>query len=386
RPVIPYKLPEIPKLLMSNEKIANLKKNKYVDKGIGKSGARELLLTNGVKIILKPNDDISPSKIKLHGFSPNGALCFPNRNQSSAINASNVVRNTGVGKMDKFTLKRFLSNTSVRVSPYTGFMETGIVGSTDFEDIEKMFQLIYLYFTSPRKNKVAYNDWKLREQNAYLNPTYGLIPADFSNSIRKVTGNNFLSRGPVSFTRALMGTERFESIKKTNLDMAYKAYNKLYGNIKDFTFIITGDFTFDSIIPLTQKYLGNLPNVSKLSECTSGDVNSNPLPLGPIYKEILPFEYYTMKNVSYASRFISKAENPGDWKEQIKIDVLGKIIGKLGWNLRFNKGYNIYLITAFGKYNMDMQRYELGFNLSCSNEELALLREECKQKIGRASC
>jgi len=90
-----------------------------------------------------------------------------------------------------------------------------------------------------------------------------------------------------------------------------------------------------------------------------------------------------MKNVSYASRFISKAENPGDWKEQIKIDVLGKIIGKLGWNLRFNKGYNIYLITAFGKYNMDMQRYELGFNLSCSNEELALLREECKQIISK---
>ncbi|QLE01992.1 insulinase family protein [Galbibacter sp. BG1] len=381
-PVEDYKLPDVPKVLMGDEKVADLKEINYTDKGADISGARELLLNNGVRVILKPTSKASSNKVELHGFSPNGALSFPKPNQSSALNSSNIVRNAGVGKMDKFALKRFLSNTSIRVNPYTGFMETGIVGNAEHEDVEGMFQLIHLYFTAPRMDKVAYNDWKSGEKKAFLNHDYGLISADFSNSIRNITGDSFLSRGFNSLTKGLMGSEQFESIYRTDMVDAYEAYGQLFGSTEDFTFIITGDFSYGSMVPLVQKYLGNLPNTSKLSN-TLKEVDLDPLPKGPVFKEITPPKYYVMKNVNYALKYISKATDPANWREQIKIDVLGKIIWNMAWDLRFTKGYNIYLITGFGKYNMDMRRYEIGFDLSCSNEELELLRKECKQIISK---
>src|SRR5690606_19387102 len=174
--VIPYTVPEVPKQLMGADEISALKEVGFKDKGESESGVRTLVLGNGVKVVLDTlnrNTDM----LYLHGFSPKGASCFSREDYFSAINGPEIVQNAGVGDLDKFVLGRFLERTSFRqgMHPYIDYFETGIKGNAKLEELEMLLQLVYLYFTQPRKDKIAYEDWKSREKENYLNPFYSLI-------------------------------------------------------------------------------------------------------------------------------------------------------------------------------------------------------------------
>src|SRR5690606_10162511 len=96
KPVQPYALPETPTVLMPVEKTVGLMEKGYIDKGIGESGARELVLDNGIKVVLKsyiPSPGVYSDKIMLHGFSPKGASCASKENYYAALLAPGIVKN-----------------------------------------------------------------------------------------------------------------------------------------------------------------------------------------------------------------------------------------------------------------------------------------------------
>ncbi|MGS2762237.1 M16 family metallopeptidase [Sinomicrobium sp. M5D2P9] len=376
-------LPETPTVLMPVEKTVGLKEKGYIDKGIGESGARELVLDNGIQVVLKsyiPSPGVYSDKIMLHGFSPKGASCASKEDYYAALLAPGIVKNAGVGAMDKFMLKRFLSNTSISVSPYIGYYETGITANAALNDVEKMLQLIYLYITTPRKDQEAFKDWKLEEQKSYYNSSSNIIQADFYNAIGEITGDSSVRRNPLSSKRALQGTKRFRGIKQANLDKAYEAYKSLFGHAKDFTFLISGAFAMDSVLPLVQKYLGNLPDISDSPQCSQKPANTDAPSNGLSYHEIPPPDYQ-MHNTSYSLRFMSKASDMDDWREEIKIRALGRIAMLKAWSLRFEKGYSLYDLSASGQLNKDKSRYEISINFNCELKELPLLRGDSKKII-----
>src|SRR5690606_19496325 len=116
---------------------------------------------------------------------------------------------------------------------YINNKETGITGNADLKDFEKLLQLVYLYFTEPRQDQKAFQDWELKERNRYLvDGKNSFILMDHMAEMRDILGDG----------RAPKGTRRFHGIAKTSLDSAYSIYTKLYGNAADFTFLISGDF------------------------------------------------------------------------------------------------------------------------------------------------
>src|SRR5690606_16178309 len=231
------------------------------DNGKGVMGANEILLKNGVKVILKsykPSSGRKKERIMLHGYRTEGASNFPNEDYFNAINAPSIIKNTGVGNKNKFEINRLLAGTSFQqgIQPYVDYYESGIRGDALSKDFEKMLQLVYLYFSNPRKDSIAFHDWKKNELTSYLQPRYGLIREDFNVKIREMLGDS---------TRIPRGTVRMEGISETEMHRAYEIYNILFGNAKGFTFIISGNFSLDKVIPLAQKYLGNLPNTKSNS-------------------------------------------------------------------------------------------------------------------------
>lgn len=382
-PVEPYELPRAPSGLLSTEEIERLHEKGYVDNGTGETGARELVLDNGVKVVLKSYglNSGGQARINLHGFSLKGADCFPKENYFPAINSAVIVRNAGVNGMNRFEIDQFLSSTSLRpggVASYVGSRETGILADAELRDTETMLQLVFLHFTRPNRDELAFEDWKDREYKAYQNPTYNLIDMDFKNAIKTFMGESGERR---FFGRKLLrGTKRFEGVEQTEFGAAYDAYEKLFGNSRDFTFVISGQFDFDTVIPLIQKYLGNLPNTSSFLSCVPL-TKEKELPKGPLFVEIPSPEYYGMKNVSYGIRFFKKAEGAKDWKEQLIVEALGDITNKKVWDLRFGKGYSLYNVGVAGKFNKDMNRYEISSDFECLPEEFPLIREEFHQII-----
>lgn len=379
RQVGPYKIPEVISGLMSLKEVRNLQEVNFFDKGMGESGANEIVLDNDLMVVLKKLETPTDTKkIKIHGFSRKGASSFADEKFSSAINAPAIVKNSGVNGMDKSQLNPFLSTTSIlpgSISPYIDYQESGIHAAAAVEDLETALQLIYLYFTRPNKDKTAFEDWRKEERKSYLNPPYNLINKDFHNAIRSLTGDKLV--GGSLGKRSPSGTKRFKSINSTEIDVAYEVYEEIFGNARDFTFLISGDFKPELVIPLVQKYLGNLPNLDNPKKSPSIQEAAG-MPKGPLYFAIPSEGNYRIENINYATKFVQEVQDQGNWKETIKVEALGEVIRHKLWALRFEKGYGLYGVYAAGRFNRDMDRYEIATSLECHPEEFSTIRDEIK--------
>lgn len=372
-----YKYPDTPINIMTNEEIRKLKIKPYVIHGIGETGALELELANGVKLILKsytPSPGFYDNEIMIHGFRNKGASILKKEKQASALNAPRFIRHSGVGDMNIFELKRFLSNTSLRggVYPYINYKETGIKGNAKLKDFEKMLQLVYLYFTKPRKDKIAFQDWKEFERENFLNPSYGLNTVDFNNSIRLVLGDSMVTP---------KASRRFETISATDFETGFEIYQKFFGKAKDFTFIINGRFPLEPVLTLVRKYLGNLPN--KEGIVLQDNVYSDKRNFNDSIIKIPNSKYYPTNNLRYGVRYFKKTQDKNAWQEQILIEALGLVTHYFSGSLRFKKGFSIYDWSVSGKFNPDLMQYEISFSLNCSNEEFDQIRKEFKKIISQ---
>lgn len=371
--VTAYSSPTIPKYLMSPAKLNQLKGGKIKDKEIGASGALELKLNNGIKLILKsykPSSGVDQDKILIHGFTSHGALDFSQIDYFSAINSPRFIKNSGAGGLDKFQMQRYLSSTSLwwgGIHFYMDNLESGIKIGASPEDLEKMLQLIYLYFTHPNKNEEAFKDWKNDRRRFYANPSSDLKDIDLRVLIRKFIGD---SSGTV------LGTDHFNGLKKTNMEWGHKIFCKIFQASNEFTFLISGDFKTESVLPILNKYLGNLPNHPSKSLSETSKVIYNSLPKGPLYKKYSLPENYKKSNMLYKPVYIKETDAKPDWKERLKIKALGAVVDKLVWDLRFEKGYSLYAVGAAGRLNEETNQYTIGASFNCLPEEYPSLREE----------
>ena len=375
----------VPTALMDQKEIVKLKEAEIIEDRTTTSGMREIVLGNGVKVVLmsyRPSAGINDNMISLHGFNPYGASSFPKGDYFSAINAPDIISKAGVGKMDEKRLSHFLDRTDSFANglfPYIDYEETGIRGDASLEELEIMLQLLYLHFTVPIKSKNAFEKWKKDTESNYLHTSYNLVNVDFNNSIRENTGDSYLTR--ILGRPYLTGTKLFRSIKETDLDMAYSIYLKLFGSPSDFTFMISGEFDVPKILPLLRKYLGNLPDRKGFIKDPVKGHGPKMQPIGPSYS-ILPSPPYETKNTSYALWYIKNVVRDSlDWKEKIRVEALAAVAEMALWQLRFDKGYSLYLLGVDGRYNNGSSRFEITFQFDCEPEELALLGKECKDIV-----
>ena len=380
--VSPYVPPQVPLEVMALEQRSGLKKKDVVDRQIAGFGAEELSLENGVKVVLmpyKPSPGLQENTIMLHGFRKQGASMYPEKKFFSAYNAPSIVRNAGIGGMDKFQLGRFLNSTNgLQVVPYIVYEESGIHGKAGQANLEHLFQLIYLYFVSPQKSEEAFEDWKKIKVENYENSRGGVVAADFDNAIRDLTQNKFLT--PVFGRRTLKGTKAFSSVEQTEFTTAYNIYLDLFGNPGEFTFIVSGNFDKDAVRPLIQKYLGNLPERHTLSSGKETQEASNRLPEGPQFFRV-PIPYYEIKSTNYALYFVRKEGKSPSWRERMKVEILAEMTSLKSRELRFDKGFSLYNFGVRGGFNRDLNRNEIILRTEAQPEEFPLIRQASYEMI-----
>lgn len=373
-----YSSPVIPTELISESKKDSLKIKPFDDLGYVDSGAREIQLNNGVKVILKsykPSAGITQNQIAIHGFKNKGALAFPKEDYFSAVNAPKFVKNSGVGNYDKFDIQRFMSTNSLYwngLNLYLKNHETGIKLNPNREDLEKALQLVYLFFLEPRADSLAYTDWKERSRRSYINHSLDPKTLDLSDNVSKILGD---------YSHDLQGTELFRGLDKTDMNRGFEIYKDLFTDAKDFNFIISGDFSMDSVATLVNKYLGNLPFTQKDSVRTMRRDFVQMIPSGPVLIHFTFPEYYRKSNYLYRPMYVIDAEPTEDWEEKIRVELLGTVLNWEVRNLRFQKGFSMYGPAASGRFNPNNKRYEFGAEFDCTPEEFPLLREEFSKII-----
>ncbi len=226
-----------------------------------KIGVTEWTLSNGVRVILKPSD-FQNDEIIFTAFSPGGHSLYPDEDYWSAALASAIVNQSGVADFNSIQLEKVLAGKQVRANPYISDLEEGMQGFSTIKDLETMFQLIHLYFTSPRKDSEAYQSLMTRQkqilQNLMVNPNYY-----FREQLNKIKYNDHLRKG----------IPKAEELDQVDLDKVFTVYEDRFADASDFTFIFVGNFTEESIKPLVEQYLATLPATDR--EESWQDVNAD---------------------------------------------------------------------------------------------------------------
>ena len=213
-------------------------------------GAKLITLSNGMKIHVKQTD-YSPNRIIFRATSWGGNSLY---SDNEYINSGhiNLVRQGGLGNFSAIDLNKKLAGIQAGASASVGARSEVIEGNCVKKDLETMLQLVYLNFTSPRRDDDAFTSHIERTRNALknqdLNPQTAL-----QDSVISVVYNNDV--------RALR--IKAEDLDRINYDRLLEMYRERFANAGDFEFYLVGDVNADSVAPLLAKYLGALPAKGK---------------------------------------------------------------------------------------------------------------------------
>jgi zinc protease len=224
----------------------------YTRSELPENGATQLMLSNGVKVVIKQlgskieNPSPGSGDIYLDGFRPGGTNIYKENDFASATIAADLIRSSGISSINQPDLNNWLrlkkKNGELFVNPYILEEEEGITGIASSSNIDDLFNLTYLYFIKPGKDKAVFDaKYNMNGKRTARNKSKGEI---FEDSIQRIVSQHVVRKatGPVNFTRA------------------FQIYKNKFSNAFGFTFVITGYFEIDDIIKKATKYLGALPS------------------------------------------------------------------------------------------------------------------------------
>lgn len=213
-----------------------------------KLGLTELVLGNGVKVMLKPTD-FNNDEVLMMSQRYGGQSLFEERDIINARYASAVVGQMGLLDYSPNDVAKVLAGKTAVASATVGGMAENVGGRSGSKDIETMLQVAYLEMTQPRKDAAIYQSYvgKLRElaQNSLSRPEAVL--------------GDVVVRTLYNDSPRVARAARPEDFDRLQLDRAMEIYRSRMSSAKDFTFFIVGSFDVEAIKPLLAAYLGTLP-------------------------------------------------------------------------------------------------------------------------------
>jgi zinc protease len=255
------------------QKVAKTEKNEVL-------GTTSFTLKNGVKVIVKQTD-FKADQILFTAYSPGGTSLYSDKDDISADIAADVVANSGLGDFNQISLQKSLSGKIASVYPDINDLTEELNGSSSPQDLETMLEMVYMYFTQPRKDPKAYSSYKTRTKGAIENKSTNPESA-FSDSITAIMSqHNFRSR-PLSL----------QNLEEADYNRLHYIYRDRFADASDFTFIFVGNIDLKKFKPLMETYLGGLPSLNRVE--TWKDLNIRP-PKGVVdqvvYKGVEPKSY-----------------------------------------------------------------------------------------------
>ncbi|MFQ5650174.1 MAG: M16 family metallopeptidase [bacterium] len=221
------------------------------EKTIPELGVTEWQLSNGVRVVLKPTD-FKNDELLFDSFSPGGHSLVSDENYISAIAATAIIGEAGLGNFDQIALQKKLAGKIVSVSPSIGELQESISGSASPQDLETMFELIYLYFTAPRKDSTAYLSFQAR-MNGFIENRHASPEQAYRDTIQVTMSRHHYRTRPWSK----------KVLAEMDLEKSFRIYQDRFADASDFTFLFVGSFELETMKPLVAKYLGGLPAVNR---------------------------------------------------------------------------------------------------------------------------
>jgi len=322
----------------------------------------EWLLSNGVRVVLKPTD-FKNDQILFTAMSPGGHSLVSDEDFVAAVTATSLIGEGGLGDFGRIELQKKLAGKVVSVSPWITSLQEGLSGSASPKDVETMFQLIYLYFTSPRKDGTAFVSFQTRIkgflENRHANPQTA-----FRDTVQ-VTMSRYHHR-----TRPWSE----EVLDEMDLQKSFHIYQDRFADASDFTFIFVGNFEVEKLRALVQNYLGGLPTLSRNESWKDVGIR---YPAGVIEKSV-------KKGLEPKSQVRIIFTGPFTWNRQNRynIESMKSVLRiKLRESLREEKGGTYGVGVGVSTWRFPYERYSITINFGCAPERVEELTNTVFERI-----
>jgi len=327
-------------------------------------GATTLTLGNGLKVILKPTD-YRNDQILINGYAFGGTSLASDDDFTSANLASPIIGSSGIAQFNQGMLDKKLAGKNLSISPYISEFAQGISGNTSPADFETALQLIYLYFTQPRKDKDIW-DANIDQTRSILS-NRGLDPGSVYQDTVSAILSNYNFRGMVTTVPRL---------NAATLDKAYDFYKKRFADASAFTFTLVGNFDVETVKPYLEHYLGGLPSTN--SKETYKNMFIQP-PAGVISKTV---------NKGVGDKSTVQLVFSGDYDysdvNNIQVDALEEVLNiKLIERLREQES-GVYAPGVRASYHkIPGGRYTFTISFGCAPENVDKLINATMEEIGK---
>ena len=225
--------------------------------------ARRWTLSNGITVIAKQT--AIGGEVLFHSSSPGGSSLVADADFVPALTSATLIAGSGVGPHDRAALDELLADKQVTVTPYIAELFEGFSGSAAPQDLETLFQLIYLYATRPRVDGRFYAQYE-SQLRAQAEQRESRPEAAFSDTLRIALSQGHFRARPV--TPAIL--------EELDLERAVQVYADRFADFSDCTFVFVGAFDWQELRSLAETYLATLPTGARQEQWR--DVGIDPPP------------------------------------------------------------------------------------------------------------
>ena len=212
-----------------------------------KYGYTEFTLSNGLKVYVRQTN-FEPDEVNLKLFSLGGKNIYPDSEMPNLTYLMAGATIGGVAQYNDLTLEKMLAGKTATVTPFIDNDTRGMAGTSNVKDTKTLLELVYLYFTQPRKDPQAFKNLMEQQQefltNAHVNPMLA-----YNDTLHKV-----------AYATNRMASMDKEQLKRVNYNRIMHIYKELFANAANFKLILTGNININKLKPLLCQYIATLPS------------------------------------------------------------------------------------------------------------------------------
>ena len=252
QPTQPHQIPQLepaPELMPSKPQAGTI----ISTKSNTRYAATEYILSNGARVIVKPTQS---NVVRLTATS-NGGTSLIDDSEYAHINAINALPPMGgLGNLSGRDLGRALEGSSVSYKTNVSTLTETFTGSCRTTDIEQLMQLLYLRFTTVRRDDDAFARWQQNMRNSIAQQLQPAPMTLFADTLRSTMYEPHPRQRKPSMALA----------DSVDYARTCQLFSERFANAADFTFIIVGGVDGDALTSLICQYIASLPGNAKQHE------------------------------------------------------------------------------------------------------------------------
>ncbi|MCM1108347.1 MAG: insulinase family protein [Clostridium sp.] len=224
-------------------------------------GIREVTLTNGIRLILKPTTE--EGNILMTSLAPGGLASIPTHRFYQLESTASYMDLGGIAKADYDQLQDYLYASDMALSLTMDAYWHGFMGFFQLQDANAFFNLVYEKITDPELRHDDFEDIRQELRNSagkeslldkMLSRTQDRL---LSARINQLMGNT-LERDD--------STPAIERVESLNLDTIADFYRRLYNEPNRMTYILCGKFDPDTLTRRFASVFARMPRVEQPAE------------------------------------------------------------------------------------------------------------------------